>query len=59
MKHYTSKILLFGEHIIIKGAKALAMPLPNFSGNWKYASENDNISRDRKALMKEKIKVKR
>jgi len=25
----------------------------------KYASENDNLSRDRKALVKEKIKAKR
>ena len=34
MKKYTSKILLFGEHSIIKGSQALAMPLPNFFGSW-------------------------
>ncbi|MDB4539046.1 mevalonate kinase [bacterium] len=40
MKIYTSKLLLFGEHSIIKGSQALAMPLFNFSGNWQYTKEN-------------------
>ena len=40
MKKYTSKLLLFGEHSIIKGSQALAMPLFNFSGSWEYAAEN-------------------
>lgn len=40
MKKYTSKLLLFGEHSIIKGSQALAMPLFHFSGRWKYATEN-------------------
>ena len=40
MKKYTSKLLLFGEHSIIKGSQALALPLFNFSGSWKYAAEN-------------------
>ncbi|MFK8009193.1 MAG: mevalonate kinase [Saprospiraceae bacterium] len=40
MKKYTSKLLLFGEHSIIKGSQALAMPLFYFSGNWEYAIEN-------------------
>ena len=35
MRKYTSKILLFGEHSIIKGSQALAMPLPLFFGNWE------------------------
>lgn len=39
MKKYTSKLLLFGEHSIIKGSQALALPLFNFSGSWEYASE--------------------
>lgn len=38
MKQYTSKILLFGEHTVIKGSDALALPLPNFHGGWKYAT---------------------
>ncbi len=40
MKKYTSKLLLFGEHSIIKGSQALAIPLLNFSGSWEYASKN-------------------
>ena len=40
MKKYTSKLLLFGEHSIIKGSQALAMPLFHFSGSWEYATEN-------------------
>jgi mevalonate kinase len=38
MKKYTSKLLVFGEHSIIKGSQALAMPLFHFSGSWEYAS---------------------
>ena len=37
---YTSKLLLFGEHIIIKGAQALAIPFAHYNGNWQYA-KND------------------
>lgn len=40
MKKYTSKLLLFGEHSIIKGSQALAMPLFHFSGTWEYANGN-------------------
>ena len=40
MKKYTSKILLFGEHSVIKGSQALAMPLPNFFGSWSKTKEN-------------------
>jgi len=35
-KQYYAKTLLFGEHIVIKGAEALAMPLSLFSGQWAY-----------------------
>ena len=35
MKEYTSKLLLFGEHSVIKGSQALAMPLSHFFGSWK------------------------
>jgi len=40
-KKYYSKILLFGEHIVIKGADALAMPLERFAGQWAYAKDGD------------------
>jgi len=46
-KKYPSKLLLFGEHIVLKGAKALAIPYPKFSGNWAYSndfSKQQNLS---------------
>jgi mevalonate kinase len=38
-KHYPAKIILFGEHTVIQGAQALALPIPDFFGTWKF--END------------------
>lgn len=38
-----AKILLFGEHIIIKGAQALVIPFPHFGGEWKYAKKEENF----------------
>ncbi|MFT4758284.1 MAG: mevalonate kinase [Paraglaciecola sp.] len=38
-KKYPSKLLLFGEHTILKGSQALAMPLPNFYGQWAYSTD--------------------
>jgi mevalonate kinase len=38
---FSSKLLLFGEHTILRGSAALALPLPLFSGKWAYtAPEN-------------------
>ncbi|GAB5552566.1 MAG: mevalonate kinase [Saprospiraceae bacterium] len=39
-----AKILLFGEHIVLQGADALALPWPNFSGTWALASEDQRPS---------------
>lgn len=41
MKHYAAKILLFGEHILMQGASALATTLPRFSGCWAFAEWMD------------------
>lgn len=35
---FSSKLLLFGEHSILRGSAALALPLPLFRGQWAYAS---------------------
>ena len=37
-KTYKSKLLLFGEHILIKGAQALAIPFFTYHGGWNYTS---------------------
>ncbi len=40
---YHSKLLLFGEHSVLKGSQALAIPFPTFSGRWVYASPKDDL----------------
>ena len=37
MKHYPGKLLLFGEHILLVGAPALAVPVNAFGGHWAWA----------------------
>lgn len=39
MKHYPAKLLLFGEHILLVGAPALAIPVPAFSGQWAWSEQ--------------------
>lgn len=34
---YPGKLLLFGEHLLLTGASALAVPVPAFYGQWKWA----------------------
>jgi mevalonate kinase len=34
MRHYPAKLLLFGEHLLLKGATALATPVPKYFGAW-------------------------
>lgn len=36
-----AKILLFGEHIVLQGAQALAMPWPAFQGTWAWQAHTD------------------
>ncbi|MCC6410914.1 MAG: hypothetical protein IT270_04605 [Saprospiraceae bacterium] len=47
---YPAKLLLFGEHVLLLGATALAVPVPAFSGRWS-ADENDpQAEKSREAL---------
>lgn len=46
MKKIYSKLLLFGEHTVVKGSQALAIPFKKFSGQWCFA----NPSKDQKGL---------
>ncbi|MBX2892357.1 MAG: hypothetical protein KF734_15630 [Saprospiraceae bacterium] len=43
MKHYPAKLLLFGEHVLLLGASALAMPVPAFGGHWEQASPKADV----------------
>lgn len=36
-RDYPSKVLFFGEYAIIRGARALAVPYPDFSGRWAWS----------------------
>jgi mevalonate kinase len=36
---FPSKLLLFGEHTVLQGSQALAMPLSKFGGQWAYATD--------------------
>lgn len=42
---YPAKILLFGEHTVLQGSQALAMPLWKYGGTWQY-STNKNLQFD-------------
>jgi mevalonate kinase len=43
MRHYPAKLLLFGEHVLLLGASALAVPVPAFSGQWELASAKADV----------------
>lgn len=36
MRRYPAKLLLFGEHVVLLGAPALAVPIPRFGGQWAW-----------------------
>ncbi|MBK7406721.1 MAG: mevalonate kinase [Saprospirales bacterium] len=36
-RSYPSKVLLFGEYVIIRGSRALAIPYHDFEGHWAYS----------------------
>lgn len=43
MRRYPSKLLLFGEHILLLGARALAVPVPKFWGRWVEATSDTPV----------------
>jgi mevalonate kinase len=48
-RNYPSKILLLGEHTILSGSKALAVPYLKYSGKWSFTDDGSrgrSISRD-------------
>jgi mevalonate kinase len=50
---YSSKVLLFGEHIINKGARGLAMPTEQFSGCFSFEkTDDDSAKKSNESLLK-------
>lgn len=41
MRTYPAKVLLFGEHILLRGAAALAAPLALYGGRWQLETPMD------------------
>ncbi|HOY17773.1 MAG TPA: hypothetical protein PLC89_10780 [Haliscomenobacter sp.] len=44
---FSSKLLLFGEHTVLQGSAALALPLPLFQGEWAWAETENAASLQR------------
>ncbi len=42
-KKYNAKLLLFGEHTVLKGSDALAIPFPQFFGKWKQSNQLETV----------------
>lgn len=43
-----AKILLFGEHIVLQGASALALPWHHFGGTWALAEPSQIVAKQQK-----------
>lgn len=50
MPEYHSKLLLFGEYLIIRSGRALAVPYQAFGGKWNYAPEAPALQQNLPAL---------
>lgn len=44
MDHFFAKLLLFGEHTVLQGSPALALPFPRFGGAWRFAPAREAAS---------------
>ncbi len=44
-KKFPAKVLLFGEHLLLRGATALSIPLLRYSGHWAWTNSNDALSK--------------
>lgn len=40
-RNFPSKLLLFGEHVLLLGATALAVPIRQFGGRWAWATPDE------------------
>ncbi len=44
LDHFYAKLLLFGEHTVLQGSPALALPFTRFGGAWRFAALNEAFS---------------
>ncbi len=51
MRNYPAKLLLFGEHVLLLGASALAVPVPAFSGKWAWHKDQSVDPAHRKIVL--------
>ena len=51
MKIYHAKLLLFGEHTVLRGSMALAAPYPYFGGRWVQAASEPSDGVERHDLL--------
>lgn len=52
MRTFPAKLLLFGEHALLCGAHALAIPIARYQGSWKQAKqENSHTKKSRESLI--------
>ncbi len=40
-RSFSAKLLLFGEHVLLLGAPALAVPVAAFAGHWHWSEQRD------------------
>ncbi|MFN0173760.1 MAG: mevalonate kinase [Saprospiraceae bacterium] len=40
-RNFSAKLLLFGEHVLLLGASALAVPVAAFGGQWAWSEQRD------------------
>jgi mevalonate kinase len=46
MQRYNSKLLLFGEYLIIRSGRALAVPYQKYGGSWQYKTGDLSAQQD-------------
>lgn len=48
--HFPAKLLLLGEHTVLKGSQALAVPFPVFKGYWAFCEDKDRQTEKQREL---------
>lgn len=46
MHRYNAKLLLFGEYLIIRSGRALAIPYPKYGGSWQFKTDDPTAQQD-------------